>query len=169
MSNGLLEVYVKSVNSVSGVETEYDTAVNMSNSSWTDTTYILHIDIYDGLIIEIKTFNIVTSYSSLWPEDGYARHLSDFPPRKKHTIHVTAYNFEYNEYDFEYYASINLSCATLLEVINTINASSSRSVMVTIPKAEIYKLFNHAFRNYLTRRINKWKREYGFCIPVCEF
>lgn len=169
MSNGLLEVYVKSVNVVSGVETEYDTAVNMSHSSWTDTTYILHIDIYDGLTVELKTCNIVTSYSSLWQEDDYASHLSGCAAEKKHTIQAAAYNFEYSEYDFDYYASINLSCATLIEVVNTIDASSSRSVMVSIPKTEIYKLFNHAFKNYLTRRMNKWKRECGFCIPVCEY
>lgn len=151
MSNlGLLEVFVKSIESECGAETEYDTAVDLVHFRWTDTTYLLQIDIYDGLLIEINTCDMVTSYSELWPEENYSHHPSDREPKKSRRVRAEVYS---NAYHYE-----SLSEDVAQAMIQAVDARVSDTLMVPFPRDLMEQLFDRAFNIYLAKRINAWKQ-----------
>ncbi len=153
MSNlGFLEVLVKSVKSYSDSDSDYETAVDLVHSSWTDTSYMLQVDIYDGLLIEISTCDMVPRYTEIWPEEDYAEHPSNREPSETHSINATIYDAEMD------YLSVNLSDDVVRAMIQAVNARTARTVMVPFPRELIDLLFNHAFNIYLAKRINAWKQ-----------
>lgn len=155
MSNsdlGFLEVLVKRVESDSDSDCDYETAVDLVHSSWTNSSCMLQVDVYDGLLIEISICDTVTRYSELWPEENYASHPSNREPSVSRTINAVIYDSEME------YLHVNLSDDVVLAMIQAINDRTSRTVMVPFPRVLINQLFNHAFNIYLAKRINAWKQ-----------
>ena len=154
---GLLEVLVKNIKSESSFESEYDTAVDVVNYNYIDTTYVLQV--YKDYFIKITKTDTTISKEEIWPEDNYAIHSSNTPSRTSTSFKACSYFDECGELNEECEFQLKI-CETLLSsVIKEIENKQNQTVMIPFPRDVITTLFNDAFKYRLEASIDNWKNE----------